>query len=464
MTTQEIKSPRGNGPFKVVIVGGSIAGLTLAHCLDRAGIDYVILERRKDVAPQEGASIGIMPNGARILEQLGLYSELEAAVHPLETAHITYPDGFCYQSYFPTLISERFGFPLAFLDRQKVLEHLSGSLADASRLHCSKTVHRVEQRENNIRVHTTDGAYFDGDLVVGADGVHSTIRTEMLRLAEKRKTLAQSLSSITVEYGCIFGISKPHPNLKAGQQISCYNDGWSILSVIGKNGHIYWFLFFRLDQRYSYSDAPRFSSSEGAKQCETFASEPYWQQITFGEVWERRETFNTTVLDEYVLSRWHWGRIVCLGDSVHKIAPHTGQGANCAMEDAAALCNILQPFAKSGPPSQVHLDGLLRAFVSDRRRRMEQIANISRISMRIQAREGLVKLIVGRYIFPYAGDIPANKASHGIADAPMLAFLPAPQRSGTGWNEFGSKTNGRKGILITVLMLVFGVLLCLKIR
>lgn len=98
-------------PFKVIIVGGSLAGLTLSHCLYRAGIDHVILEKRKEVAPQEGASIGIMPNGARILEQLGIYGGVEDSVHPLETAHVTYPDGFCYSSQYPQLLRKRYVRP-----------------------------------------------------------------------------------------------------------------------------------------------------------------------------------------------------------------------------------------------------------------------------------------------------------------------------------------------------------------
>lgn len=54
-------------PFKVIVVGGSVAGLTLAHGLERAGIDYVLLEKHKDIAAQVGAGISILPNGARIL-------------------------------------------------------------------------------------------------------------------------------------------------------------------------------------------------------------------------------------------------------------------------------------------------------------------------------------------------------------------------------------------------------------
>lgn len=61
--------------FRVVIVGGSIAGLTLAHCLLRNNIDFVVLESHADIAPQIGASNGIPPNGARILDQLGLYDD-----------------------------------------------------------------------------------------------------------------------------------------------------------------------------------------------------------------------------------------------------------------------------------------------------------------------------------------------------------------------------------------------------
>jgi 2-polyprenyl-6-methoxyphenol hydroxylase-like FAD-dependent oxidoreductase len=69
--------------FRVIIVGGSIAGLTLAHCLQKARIDFLVLERRATVAPQIGASIGVHPNGARILDQLGVYNQLEELIVPM---------------------------------------------------------------------------------------------------------------------------------------------------------------------------------------------------------------------------------------------------------------------------------------------------------------------------------------------------------------------------------------------
>ncbi|CZT43252.1 uncharacterized protein RSE6_03257 [Rhynchosporium secalis] len=59
--------------FKAIIIGGSVAGLTFAHMFERANINCILLEARYRISPSEAASIVIMPNGARILDQLGFY-------------------------------------------------------------------------------------------------------------------------------------------------------------------------------------------------------------------------------------------------------------------------------------------------------------------------------------------------------------------------------------------------------
>lgn len=69
--------------FRVIIAGGGVSGLTLANALQHAGIDYILLEARTAIAPQVGAAIAILPNGARILEQLGCYGDILNLVEPL---------------------------------------------------------------------------------------------------------------------------------------------------------------------------------------------------------------------------------------------------------------------------------------------------------------------------------------------------------------------------------------------
>jgi 2-polyprenyl-6-methoxyphenol hydroxylase-like FAD-dependent oxidoreductase len=63
--------------FKILIAGGSVAGLTLAIILEAYGIDYLLLEKQKQIAPFLGTTVGINPNGARILDQLGVYASLD---------------------------------------------------------------------------------------------------------------------------------------------------------------------------------------------------------------------------------------------------------------------------------------------------------------------------------------------------------------------------------------------------
>lgn len=70
--------------FRVLIVWGGIAGLTLANALQHAGVDYLILKARSEIAPQVGASLGIAPNGGRILNQLSCFEDIEKRTAPVE--------------------------------------------------------------------------------------------------------------------------------------------------------------------------------------------------------------------------------------------------------------------------------------------------------------------------------------------------------------------------------------------
>lgn len=76
-------SSSSSSPFKVVIAGGGIGGLTLASALDKAGVDFVLLEKRRDVAPRRGASITSLPCTTVVHEQLGLGPAVAAATVPL---------------------------------------------------------------------------------------------------------------------------------------------------------------------------------------------------------------------------------------------------------------------------------------------------------------------------------------------------------------------------------------------
>lgn len=69
---------------KVLIAGGSVAGLTLANILERLEIDYLVLEKYEKIAPDLGASIGIAPYGHRIYDQIGCHDDIKALIEGVD--------------------------------------------------------------------------------------------------------------------------------------------------------------------------------------------------------------------------------------------------------------------------------------------------------------------------------------------------------------------------------------------
>lgn len=99
----------GKSDFKVVIGGGSVTGLTLANMLQLHDIDFIVLESYEDIAPQVGASIGMLPHGNRILDQLGLYQKILALCPPLDSFH--------FRDQAGNIISEFRGMHKSMLER-----------------------------------------------------------------------------------------------------------------------------------------------------------------------------------------------------------------------------------------------------------------------------------------------------------------------------------------------------------
>ncbi|KAE8340703.1 hypothetical protein BDV24DRAFT_151823 [Aspergillus arachidicola] len=453
--------------FKVVIVGGSVAGLTLAHCLQRAGIDHVVLEKSSDLSPQVGASIGIIPNGGRILDQLGLFDAVEKMTYPLSMATITYPDGYSFRNNYPKTVNERFGYPIAFLDRQKFLEILHTSYPDPSSIHTNCRVTHIRRHDSHIEVVTSSGHEYTGDVVVGADGVHSVIRSEMWKLAdalEPGRVSKREKRSMKIEYACVFGISSPVPGLKVGDQVNAFHDGLTIITIHGKNGRVFWFVIKKLDNMYTYPDTVRFSNADAVRTCENIAHFPLVNGVTFGHVWENREVTSMTALEENIFNTWYTDRIVCIGDSIHKLAltlyqmtPNIGQGANTAIEDATVLTNLLYDrLSKNGHKkiARPALEQLLGEFQSERFSRVNKIYQDSRFLVRLHARDGIVKSLLARYIVPHMTELPADLASKSIADSPIISFLPLPSRSGPGWLQWSRKQRRPATPWILVLLVI----------
>ncbi|KAL0264354.1 hypothetical protein SLS55_000302 [Diplodia seriata] len=306
----------------VGIIGGGPAGLTLANILEQSGISYTLFEARNDIAPPEGASLGLMPNGLRILDQIGLIDEVEeyAVAHD----YWEYRDG--NGTLYNTLHAMRsypeiLGYGGYFMERQRVLEILYEGIKDKSRVLTGKPVCKVESCSTHATITTTDGDRLDCDFLVGADGVRSLVRRE---IEAALPHLHHTPDNFATKYGCVYGISNALPQINPGRAFTVHQSDASLLIFSGAGGTLYWFLFVDLHQTIGF-DAPdkkKYTDDDLNAAYELVANATVTAGVTFADVFGAKRVAVMTGLEEGVADVWSRDRMLLLGDSAHKVRDH----------------------------------------------------------------------------------------------------------------------------------------------
>ncbi|GLA65891.1 hypothetical protein AtubIFM54640_008091 [Aspergillus tubingensis] len=296
-------------PFRVIIIGGSIAGLTLANCLAAAGIEYLVLEKHQSINALLGGLIGIAPTGARILDQLGIYDAVKDIGQEITVLRTGFPDGSGFNQTWVAEFEKRYGYGISVTSRQQLLEVLYTALGPSASetVHLGKEVTNIHHEGSGVKVLTRDGMTYFGDLVAGADGVHSIARSEMLRMAGG--SASNEESELSAEYRIHVGLSCPVPTITPGEQIvRCY-DGFAVFALCGKDGILGWFITEKLDRRYQYPNRPNHTQNDAIKFCESLADVPVWGDVTFGAIWKARTSISHALVEENVFKTWNYGRI-----------------------------------------------------------------------------------------------------------------------------------------------------------
>lgn len=180
-------------PFRVIIVGGSPTGLVLAHSLHRIGIKYTLLERSPTIPDPKadndnGTSILIWPDSARILDQLGLLRETCKISCPMRNRQARLADGTprpAPKDKYDIFTCARLdhGRPCMLVDRAALLRMLWESLPGReARVRTGTEVVSVETHAAGVRVVCADGSVEEGAVVVGCDGVHGVVRRSLCEL------------------------------------------------------------------------------------------------------------------------------------------------------------------------------------------------------------------------------------------------------------------------------------------
>ncbi|KAK6215287.1 hypothetical protein QIS74_08306 [Colletotrichum tabaci] len=431
--------------FKVIIVGAGVTGLTLAHCLDKAGVDFVLLDKGI-VAPSFGTTITLQPHGCRILHQLGCLDAVLAICDTMGGAHCRDPSGKSFASNdFFGVVREFAGYDTRTLDRQLFLRTLYQQLPDQSKVHEKARVEEIIEENSKTRVVLADGRNFIGDVVVGADGVHSKVREIMWDKANEANpgmiTVEEKRAMVT-QYNAIVMASSPVPGLGAHDMEVTSNDKFSFL-LLCQPDWISIIVHSKLpeDQQCTWPTRRRYGEADMEALVSKISECPITETVVFGELWKRRLKAQMISLEEGVLKHWFFGRIILAGDAVHKVTPNSALGGNTAMEDAVTLANTIHGLLVRHPnkkPSDVELRDAIRDEYQDARvDRARAIVKVGGDLTRQQAYDGWKAYFVQRWLTPFVGlDTLAKNIAGLCVTAPKLSYVEFEERRGVlGWQD-----------------------------
>ncbi|KAJ0327474.1 hypothetical protein COL5a_005853 [Colletotrichum fioriniae] len=420
--------------FKIVIVGGSVAGLALANMLEKFNIDYVVLEAYPEIAPQVGASIGLLPNGLRILDQLGCYEAYRAKAEDqvYQHAYLRREDGeiFSYQHDLMDMWEKMLGYPMIFIDRQMLIQVLYENLKHKDRVLTSQRVVSVDFTNSGAYVTTKDNKVFSGDMVVGADGIHSTVRKEMWRQAPTGYFPLDEESKVPASTLCVFGISHRPKAYPGASQHNTMSPGHSYFVMAAPGDRVYWFLFMELKTLYG-RDIPRYTKADEEGIIKQHWNDQILENMTLGDLYEKRIATTLAPLQTYVFEKWHYKRAITIGDSAHKVDPVTGQGGNGAIESAAHLVNALLRNLDQ-TPNDLSEKQLESVFAEVQEKRFERAQHIVKQGYWLQdaftLRTTMGKMIA-RYFMPLLGSFGVvYRGVEFCAPATKLERLQVPHR------------------------------------
>ena len=314
----------------IAVIGGGIGGLSAALYLLRAGFDVHVYEQSRALR-EVGAGIQVSPNASRVLHHLGLGEELaKIGVRPLAFHQQRWEDGrTLLKSPLGDAVLEAFGFPYYQVHRSDLLTMLTGALP-AERLHLGHKLAAFEDRGDRVNIQFDNGARADADLMIGADGIHSTVRRALFGEEQPR------YSGGIAYRGLIPADRVRHLDIEVATQI------W-----MGPHGHVV--VYFVSGKRYLNFVA---NVDRDASMLKSWVQQgnPDELRATYG-AWDPKlraildavgETFVWGVFERAPLARWSVGRVTLLGDACHAMQPHMAQGAAQAMEDGATLARCLQ--------------------------------------------------------------------------------------------------------------------------
>ncbi|HSQ24895.1 MAG TPA: FAD-dependent monooxygenase [Pyrinomonadaceae bacterium] len=316
--------------MRIAIIGGGIGGLTAALALRQFGFEPQVFERAPELL-EVGAAIIMWPNAMRVLHRLGLAEMVRVDGGSLEEARWLNRDGQLLNRF----ALPRTDLPAIVLHRAHLQQVLLGALPSDS-IHLGHIFESYQQNSDVIVAKFNDGTSLEFDLLVGADGLHSRVRSQLLNdgpPVDRGYIAWRGVVSFT-----------PEPVTPASA-IEIYGSGQRFgIGPLG-SGKVGWWASVNQNSGV-VSDSQRDPADDLTPREELLQLFDGWCEPVLELIRATPLTslIRNAVFDRQPVRRWGEGVLTLLGDAAHPITPNLGQGGCLAIEDAAILARCLNQY------------------------------------------------------------------------------------------------------------------------
>lgn len=341
----------------IAVIGGGIGGLALALALRARGVTVEVFEQADELR-EVGAAVALAANGSRVLQRLGLGDELtEVSTVPTALLYRNWRSGRRTAGHpvgedYP----RRFGAPFWGIHRADLQRALSAAWG-TERLHLGRCLSNVTAGPAGVDLEFSDGQSVRAGLVVGADGVRSTVR--------------RYVSGDEPVYSGTSGFRGLVPTAA----VPSLPDPAAVQFWVGPRAHLLHYLVGDTVNFLAVLDGPErwaFPTGQTEAAPGTLATAfAGWHPAVLEMITAVPQSPRWGLFALVPQHRWSRGRAVLLGDAAHAMLPHHGQGANQTIEDTAVLAHCL---AEVGPAGH---DAALRRYERLRRARTRAVQRAS---------------------------------------------------------------------------------------